>query len=751
MERDKGVLDGYHLGEALGPVAKQLGERCGAAAVRLLASRLGEAIGTAEDDRYSYMWRPAVEEHEQNIRTHDYRAALLEALRDAALGATSSRSETALETTQVLLEAPYPTVVRAGIYACSENYGAVGDQFWKYLKEPWFLQPVFWHEVYWLLKKNFLRFSASERSTFLTLVRELRGDWRVEVNRDEWDERHRRDVLHPVAALGDAEVDGLYTELVRRWGPVGDHPDFHSYHTTSWVGERSPVTADALIAMSDHELVQLLREFVPQPRAWEGPTYQGVASAIGDAVRASEDGFAKKLALFAELGRPYQHGVISGLRQRWVDDKKPIDWEAALGLIEHIVSAPVFRSDVQREGEGGWELSVESVISDIADLLKGAASTDRVVSNQLHERSLRALKQVLDLTEPTPAADVKDPVSHAINVPRGRSLEAVINIALAMRRQAEEDAELRAPVWRLLQPIFEPELESGSVGLNAEFSALVGMYCANLHFLNPDWVEGNFDRLFPRTNDSAWRCAAEGFAYQRYMYPWLFRCLVDGGHLRRMIFDETLSDNVSEKALQFLGLAYLEDEEKLGPDGLLSELVHSLNVEKLSQLCWFFWTLRGTSDESGPVRAGRILEFWKAVSATAGDRGGEYPELQSDLSQLAAFITHLDEEMTKVWKSAAKHANVKFHGHVLLENLARLAGQYPVQVFDVFGAALTGFLPDFDEKDVLQCVMSIADAGHIEEAEQICNEYADRGSSLLKATYEKIRAMGSGAGSKTGP
>ncbi len=77
---------------------------------------------------------------------------------------------------------------------------------------------------------------------------------------------------------------------------------------------------------------------------------------------------------------------------------------------------------------------------------------------------------------------------------------------------------------------------------------------------------------------------------------------------------------------------------------------------------------------------------------------------------------------------------------MLIQNLARLASQYPKEVAAIFRAAISGFLPDYRKEDVIGCVNRLAEAGEVEEAEWICNAYADRGSTLLKETYEVLRA-----------
>lgn len=736
MSDKVGVLDSYHLSEVLKPSARKLGERCGAAAVDMLARRLTDFIGSAEEDKYSYIWRSAIEDHEQDAHKDDARAVLVDAVRDAALGATSTSSPSALAIVKSLLKSRYPTLTRVGIYVCGEHYGTVGAAFWECATGSWFLDVPYWHEIYWFINKAFSRFSVAQRAQFLSFVEQLNGDWSDESRQVEWDETHRRDLLHPAFGLGDSEVDEKYQKLVERWGPVRDHPDFHTYSTGGWVGDRSPVPSDALVGMSDEELVAFLKGFVPDGRSWGGPTYRGLALSISAAVRASEDGFAGRIGFFADLARPYQHGLLRGLKERWSDDKRDINWPATLSLLQAIVSAPAFRADLAADQAEGWEPSVHWVVSDIANLLKGATGTERHLPSEHHKSCLQVLRLVLDAT-PTDAGESSEAVSHAINSPRGRALESFIHLALAMRREEVSANRSSGETWLAVGPVFDTELVTSESGRNADFAAMAGMYCANFHYLSAEWTETNFDRLFSSTNDAAWKCAAQGFAYQRHLYDWLFKCLVTGGHLRRMVYSEGLPDQVAERALQFLGLAYLEGMESLDGDGLLSELVSELKVKELSQLCWFFGTLRGKAEPS--ARTSKILVFWMKVAQQVRANRADVPELQSAFSQLAVFIHDLTPDAVGALVDAAPHAQVRHHGYMLVQNLARLASQYPKEVATIFRAAMSGFLPDYRKMDVIDCVKRLAEAGEVEEAEWICNAYAEQGSTLLKQTYEDLR------------
>ncbi|WP_265257765.1 SIR2 family protein [Verminephrobacter aporrectodeae] len=748
-EKWEGARRSYCLGEVLKPSAKKLGERCGVSAVQMLAQRLAECIGKPEDDRHLDIWRPAIEEHEQNGDKHkdSFRTVLVDAVRDAALGAMT-RTADAAAVVKTFLDSPYPILVRVGIYLCGEHYENAGSVFWNCVKPNWFLEEAYRHELFWFIKKAFTKFSTGERSQFLALVGDHIKDDRVNRSREKsreerweerWDERRCRDLLHPAVGLGDAEVDSKYKALVERWEPVREHPDFLSFRSPKQItgvriGDRSPVEPDALIGMSAVELLASFKDFVPEPGTRDGPTYRDFSFALSAAVRASEDGFSSRIQLFENVARPYQHGLLRGLKERWSDDKRDIDWSGTLSLLQSIVSAPSFRTDLDTEHTEGWEPSVHWVVSDIAELMAAATDAERPIDLELYGKGLDILQRVLEAISPTAASDSNNAVSDATNSPRGRALESVFKLALAMRRQ-EVVAD---KVWEKIGPLFKSELASSESGGNADFAALAGLYCVNLHYLNPQWVEQNFDRVFSLSNDAAWRCAAQGFVYQGNLYEWLFQKLTDGGHLKRMVYAEGLSDKVARRAQEFLGLAYIEGWEKLDSDSLLDELIASLQVEALSHLSGI-WT-RERGDGPSP-HTPLVLAFWKKIAEQIRQSGRKLPKLQSALVHLTIFIDDLrSPEVVQLLKDAAPHADVEHKGFILIEHLACLAPSYPKEVAAIFCAALSGFLPVSREEDVIRCVTGLADAGQGDEAEGICNAYAGRGSTLLKETYQVVRA-----------
>ena len=120
-------------------------------------------------------------------------------------------------------------------------------------------------------------------------------------------------------------------------------------------------------------------------------------------------------------------------------------------------------------------------------------------------------------------------------------------------------------------------------------------------------------------------------------------------------------------------------------------------------------------------------------------KGLSHPELQSELNLLSTYIQEITPEIERIWSEAAPHADIRHHGNNLVEQLLRLVAKYPKAVAHVFRAALKGFVPSYKSEDIIGCVEKLAELGQNDEAEWICNEYAAKGSTLLKGTYEVIR------------
>lgn len=740
--RHQGVVGDYWVREVVHASASALGRRCGEEAVAVLCRSLENSIGTPDDDARHHWWRSAIETHEQDRHHDDLRSSLVDAVRDATLGCIAENPEAGRRTVTALLRSPYSTLVRIGIYVCGERFGDVGDLFWTEFQPSWFRDTAYWHEVYWFLHKGFSRFSALQRQRYLDEVDNFHGDWRNADRSDEYDNRHRVDLLHPTKGQGDEDVDARYSRLTAEYGQPREHVDFHVYSSMAgWVGERSPASAVELSELTPERLLVYLREFQPDGE-WDHPTRRGLADALSELVRSDDEAFASRLASFVDVLPAYQHGVLNGLSRRWAD-KNEIDWDASLTFASEVLAAPGFVDLLRADDGSSDEPSARWVTTDILDLINtGIAEDDRAIPAMLLPIALQIAMAVIGMLPPNPAEDTSNVVSDAINNPRGRALELTIRLLLHASRTAPEGTD--PPIgWGLVSELFDQELRLSEVGKNADFAAHAGVYISNLHYLAPEWVEQNFNRLFSLANREAWSCAAQGFAYQRYSYDWLYTRLRAGGHLGRMLTDESLPDSVTEKTLQFIMLAYLAGREPLaGEDAeLVDRILQEMKPDVISRLCWFVWTMHGNLNHA---QRDRIREFWLAASTRIYGHEDDYAIPLSGLNLLASTIQSLDEDLVRAWKQAAPYARDAHHDSHFVEDLARLAPTNPREVGEIFLAALQRFVPSYDEQHIISCVRSIARGGYADMAEQICQIYAEKGSTLLHQTYLDIRARNFG-------
>jgi len=739
-----GVMSHHDLKNMLHSNARSLGYCCGAAAVELLIERLVVFIGSPEDDKYSYIWRSAIEEHDVDDYKEDYRNTLIDGVRDSLLGFVQATPSEAHDVLKKLLWSEYKTLIRIGLFACGEYYNTLRDLFWKEFRSEWFVDFALWHEIFWLIKKAAPTFTATERDLFLNKVLNATLDPEKFNDLQSETEKHQRDLLYPATLHGHKEIDEKYQKLNQIYGAPAENVDLLMGPVRAeWGGERSPVSVDQIIANSAEWLEKQMRSFEPTGE-WRAPSLNGFANAITESVRVRDDGFIKSSAIFLGAKPAYQQGFLRGIYERWATDKKEIDWALVLDFISSVILVPSFATQLEQKRIKEWEPSAEWFVSEVGSLLKaGAQDPARIMPLECMPIALKILQWLIEMIPATNASEVNDAVSHAINVPRGRVFEAYINLALAMRRVELSNSSSTSEVWGRIESTFNAELSTSEIGENAEFSAFCGLNCDNFHYLNSDWVETNFDRLFPNNVPVAWRCAVQGLSYQRYLYEWLFVRLRDGGHLERMIFADDLPSSVSNKAVQFIGLAYLEGFEPLNLDsvGLIGRIIRDPDPTKLKSMAWFFWSCRGifTADE---VRKERVLDFWFAIHATIVSSELRSPQVSSSLVLLSAFVDVLTGRVKDALLRDAPYAQVGHHGHILIEELRRLVVSSPLGVYEVIMAALEGFVPEYDLNHVVSIVEGIAAAGLQDESEAICKKFVDKGSTALKETYSKIRTKG---------
>jgi hypothetical protein len=525
------------LKKHLAPLVDAAGERtltlfCDllASAIRLSRRQPEEQPGEGELwDDYSWVWRPAVEEHEQN-RRETVKTLLVSAVRDCAERLAGRAPESVPELVRRLEERRWLTFRRVALHLLRRYPDAatalVEERF---TNRALFDDSRFRHEYVLLVADVFARVSEAARQTFLGWIDQgpdlaaFRRGYREAKGADPTQEEAvlyakiwRRDRLAPVMDVLPAAWKRRYEELV---GEVGqpEHPEFAVYTEAGWVGPTGPKSADELRTMAVEKIVDFLKKWTP-PTDWFGPSREGLGRVLTSVVQADPQRFAREARLFTGVHPTYVRALVRGLTDA-AKGGRAFDWAPVLGLCKWVVRHPREIQETPRralEEDPGWGWTRKAIASLLsAGFAKGVAE----LSFDLRERAWGVLRVLTDDPEPTPDYEAQyggsnmDPATLSINTTRGEAMHAVVQYALWVRRHLEQlqDGPARVACGLAAMPEVREVLEAHldpARDPSLAIRAVYGQWFPWLVLLDRPWAGSQVARVFPEEDperrDVAW-------------------------------------------------------------------------------------------------------------------------------------------------------------------------------------------------------------------------------------------------------
>jgi len=480
------------------------------------ALRLSSRTEGSDATDASHIWRPAIEEHEQNI-DDDVRNVLVSAVRDLARS-LAAHGESELEDVVQNLESRSVVYRRVALHVLEESdFGRdivtqrVGDPG---LRDDQRVR----HELAGLLRRRFSDADDQVRRAFLEWVeagpdrqryRELhermRGgaptEHQVELYADSW----RRDWYSFVSDYLEETDAARYLQLVDTVGPP-EHPDLPAWSSGGVSsGYESPVPVEEIRAWSPPQVIAFLRSWGPEkPGGWPfGPSVQGLAGTFARVVKERPHDYAaaadQLIGLMPDYLRAYFKALEDGL-----SEGRAFPWEGPLELAAHASSQP-FDPDTGVDDSAqdrGWRWCRGA----IASLLRTGLTTDE--GRLPFERRTDVWAIVERLThdpDPSPSDEERyggenmDPLTLSINTNRGTAMHAVFEYALWCRRAFEAASEdvtpgldLMPEVADVLQRHLDPSIEPSFA-----VRAVYGRWLPWLLLIDRDWTTERLDLIFP--------------------------------------------------------------------------------------------------------------------------------------------------------------------------------------------------------------------------------------------------------------
>lgn len=721
-------FDSWHAKNITKKVAPKAGQLLRRQAVEVFRVALEQCLNTLTNDRWSSLWRSAIEDHEQNHAADDAEDILVEAMRDALLAFVSEAPADAKDYVAELLSCSLDTVRRIAIYAIDHRFQQLGDLATRVLSNVHF-SSNFRHEMWHLLHNHYRRFSEAEKVQVRETIERIEETDEQGQHSGAATAYQRAIWLSAIHKYGEVE-DRFYRECIELAGGEPEHPDFSSYMTTGWVDHESPIAKEDLLAMEVEDLVKYLKSY-RDPGGFREPGIEGLTKALRQVIKASPTRYFTHLNRLSELDLPYLYELMEAYSELWTEEAQlPWEeiWKHLLDFCDEIVRQDIFWSEKSAQTSNRFVANRYWVVGSVGRLIENGTRTDKHAFPERYLKQAQAILQFLLAKEK--GEEFKpdsDAVSISINSPRGRCLEAFINLSLRICRLADRAKHNHVEEWATLEGVYNEELDRADKG-EYEFATLVVNYLPNFLYMSTDWVLGNLGRIFDQSNYQKWLCAMNGYAHVNTVYEQIYNHLKNQGHFLRALDDKNLKNRVVEKIVQNIAIAFINDFERLDVDSsLIDRLLVRRQHEELNQLIWFIWTLRKNGDAK---LQSKVFELWRRLLAGLDTSSRDGKKLASRLSTWSVYIDEVNDANKPLILAVAGYAEEDFNSHDLLEMIARTSKTQPREAYEIWLRLLENTCTDFPEEAVRIALQALAQSGPegMRQAKDIVSAYLKGGN-----------------------
>ncbi|ENM5888870.1 hypothetical protein E5115_001281 [Vibrio mimicus] len=736
-------IDNYWARELVKKVASKAAITLGLQVVELFENKLRQALDINGNDKWSVIWRRAIEEHVQNNGRDDGIDILLQSYRDALLAQYRVERENVSEAYLAnALDSKYQVIQRTAIYVASETYNHLDSVTSSKIIVPVFFNDNYRHELWTLLNKNFAQFDEKQKQATLKIIENivfLDDDGKIEVRPTAY----RKSVWYSAIKEHDASANDEYSKCVAITGKEPEHPEFSSYSSVR-VGVRvreSPVSlVDLNVMLQEPEkMVTFLNEYDHVGHFGE-VGIEGLVKVFGELVEVESEHILNHSKHLLQLKPHYQHEIFSAFDKSW-SDKKTLNWTLIwpelLEFAQELLRKDEFWNSPTISPHGAFIGNSNWVVSKLGQLIEAGCKKDE---HAFGVENIGLAKAVLELILQRQSGEEfvldSDAVSVAINSSRGRCLEAYVNLALYECRNLNGSDDAHIAAWQAYEPVFSNELTKP--GNNEyEFSVLATMYLSNFLYLSKDWLSANLELIFGEVNSQRWLCAIQGYNYANGFNDDVYSLFKQKLFFENLLDSPHLNDETKGHYIERVCLYHLWEKEQLGAEGdPLSLLLKRGNYAELSKVVWWFWSVH---DEAQPKSKEVVFNLWPALikRVTIEDKEGQL--LAAKLCLWIAYIETLDTDTISWLSVIAPYAGKDYNADTFLEGLARLSTASPLEVANIWKLMLTKYSPVYADDSIRVLFENLIKSGADGQrtAKEIADLYLKHGASGIVNIYRQ--------------
>ena len=656
-----------------------------------------EGIFPSEPIGYpTWLIRPAVEDHDQNKDWYSSENIAIISVRDAILGLCESNVEKGKQEISKFYNGP-PIERRIAIHVLGKNYSN-DEMYLRDLLNGAMFDDDLIHETYQFLKVHFESFGNDLQNLIIEIFVS-----RFDVSSNE--DALLRKVIRWLSAMessGNQRIANMISSISKnKLIGLPEHPDFFAYMESGFGPGPTPFTVQEILYFLDQdEISNELNNFKGSDDIFS-ENRESLCKELESAVKLEPIKFIEKLELLNILETPYKYAIANAYANIYSRGDFPgelkmdssisplIKW---VGLTALELSNAKCVTPISNDSPNAvW------LVMAMADLIKSISRSDENTFEQDYQiESLDSLKLMLKVVGKNEYSDLKDPMHHAINSPRGRVLEAIILLALRACRHQKNIGKSPVLGWQYFEPFFDCELALLDSGESMEFCSLVSRYILQFNFMSGAWIANNCAKIINPKNKIMFECAMDGIAYAPSS-SLIYNFLKNTGALERGMKYLSVKSTARKKLLERIILAYSWGEEEFSSQ-IISQIFDESNALDLEESLNFLWSISNQEIEESQKLL--IIDYWSKTAQYVLKINAEKSRLCEALIKLIPYFDDFDEKTTSIFMSLLPHAEIKDSSYFVVNHLIRLFRANPINV-SKFAAAYvekSQFQYDYESK-----------------------------------------------------
>lgn len=753
----------------LGVLAKKAGLETVDMFSNFLEIALKYSIGQENKATYhdlSYIWRPAIEEHEQNHH-RGIKGILVSSVRDISQLISSDKPEQVPALISKFEDRKWTIFKRLALHLMRLFPKAGVDKIKTVLADKtMFEDHTIRHEYALLLKEQFGNLDEASQLRIMGWIEEGPDDLNDRIEywaRETGTRPSPQDIEKFKASWQLKQLILINKSLPEEWKEkynrlsegleIPEHSDFEVF-PTSERGPNSPKSGEELFALSADELREYLIRWIPQKdKIGIGASKEGLGRELSSVVARDPQRYLNEVSWYSELDPTYVRSIVQGIGEGLAKGHQ-FDWGRLLSLATWVVA-----QDRTIEGrvadrwnadpDWGWTRN------SIAKILSSGFTDDNNSIPLTFRRNVWGILSILT-EDPHPAAederqfsssqDGGNDLGYAINTVRGTAFETMISYALWVRKAIAAGPDATSQLMRGFEVM--PEVRAvldAHLKIEKESSpairAVYGFWFPWLVLVDTGWAKQAVSQVFTIEMPRFWKAAWEAYILFRQPYDSVLDVLMPiYKQAVRKIGSEIKENHRPSRAEEYLAqhlmTFYWRGKLMLdGPDRILSVFYEKANdhlrgeaIEHIGR------SLKNTAEpiESNVDQKITFLWEWRIREAQLDPIGH-----QTEMSNYGWLFG--SGKLDRRWAMKNLLAVLKLVGSVkadflVMERLAELTEDMIQEVLDCVRMMIEGDKRGWDipgwEKE-LRLILGVAMVSHISEvrvtASSIINRLGERG------------------------